>query len=426
MTKAWPGIRNTRDAGAPGGAGDVVRAFRDGSVKGYVWLISGAAIGLMFALPLIHFTAGLGNYRYWTITFASARRAPSFGDMLSDYDDHRLWWCLTAVLTGVVVLWRNTGESQGLKRIGNRIFTLLAVCFLSIPFAWPVIYLFIEKDASERAERLLTLWPLLLIIAFVFAVLSMRRRNGFALILPFVLIGTIHGAFLSQQLWGSTYALWPLLMLLAASAITAPSELLGARYARAMTPLLAGVIAVSLLIAGSSYVVLHERLDYVNLEDGNLVRSTLPALRGLSVRGSWIPDFEELVRYAEKEIPKEDGILMIPGEDLFYYTTGRRPRFPVLMFDHTVNPFSPEEIVEQARLRDIRWLVIKEETQLDEDPLRDLNKDRLLKLLSQDFKQVESLNNYEIYRRKTADDKQDEEDNDDRPDGEESDNPSPH
>src|SRR5207247_11066346 len=67
-----------------------------------------------------------------------------------------------------------------------------------------------------------------------------------------------------------------------------------------------------------------ERLDYANLSDGDLTHSHLPELRGLSMRGSWIPDFEELVHYAEKEIPSDDGILLLPGEDLFYYVTGRR------------------------------------------------------------------------------------------------------
>ena len=61
------------------------------------------------------------------------------------------------------------------------------------------------------------------------------------------------------------------------------------------------------------------------------------------MRCSWLPDFEELVQYTDKEIPRDEGILMLPGEDLFYYTTGRRPRFPVLMFDHTVNPLSAED-----------------------------------------------------------------------------------
>ena len=55
---------------------------------------------------------------------------------------------------------------------------------------------------------------------------------------------------------------------------------------------------------------------------------------------------------------------MIPGEDLFYYATGRRPRFPVLMFDHTVNPYSPEEIVEISRRRNICWLIVKKNLQL--------------------------------------------------------------
>src|ERR1700730_6384012 len=47
-----------------------------------------------------------------------------------------------------------------------------------------------------------------------------------------------------------------------------------------------------------------------------------------SIAGPWIPQFEELVRYTDREIPRGEGLLLIPGEDPFYYTTGRRPRFP--------------------------------------------------------------------------------------------------
>ena len=90
---------------------------------------------------------------------------------------------------------------------------------------------------------------------------------------------------------------------------------------------------------------------------------------------------------------------MIPGEDLFYYSSGRHPRFPVLMFDHTVNPYSPEEILQLSRARDIRWLIVKRELQLQTDPVED--KGRLLELLRQDFQQVESLDNYDVYRKKS-------------------------
>jgi len=90
-------------------------------------------------------------------------------------------------------------------------------------------------------------------------------------------------------------------------------------------------------------------------------------------------------------------LLMIPEEDLFYYTTGREPQFPVLMFDHTVNPYSSEEIVELARRRNVCWLVVKKNLQLNGEPVED--KDRLLALLQTEFAPFQSLANYEIFRR---------------------------
>ena len=246
-----------------------------------------------------------------------------------------------------------------------------------------------------RAERLLGLWPFLLIVALIFAVPRARRRLGIERVLPFIVIGTIHGGFLSQQLWGSTYAMWPLLMLLIGSTVAALPARVKERSAWDSV-VLTCMVAISMLVAGGFYVASHERLDYAKLS-GDMTRSMLPALAGLSVRGAWIPQFEQLVRFTEQEIPKQDGVLMIPGEDLFYYTTGRHPRFPVLVFDHTVNPYSPEQILELSRSQNIDWLVVKRKVQLDQDPVED--KDRLLTLLCQDFKHVESLENYDVYRR---------------------------
>jgi len=368
-------------------------------VAGYAWMMAGAATGLVSALLVIHRTAGLANYKRWTIQFAASRRTPPLADMLAVYQDHLLPWWIAAFVAGALLLWLN--------RRGKQALALLSDSLMSVPFAWTWIYMFIEKDSSERAERLLALWPFLLIVSFVFAVLSARRRAGIALVLPFILIGTVHGAFLSQQLWGSTYPLWPLLTLLLAGTITALGAPLKERSTWEMVPF-TSVVAVSMLVSGGYYARSHERLDYANLSEGEMVRSTLPPLAGLSVRGSWIPHFEELVRFAARDIPREEGLLMIPGEDLFYYTTGRHPRFPVLLFDHTVNPYSPEEVLEFSRAREIRWLVLKQNLQLKQEPVED--KDRLLELLRQDFKQVERLDNYAVYRRKSSSDCEDAQD----------------
>ena len=382
----------------------LIEAFRRRAVRGYVWLLAGMVVGLAAALLMIQLTAGLDNYVRWTVRFAAARRTPPLADMLQMYENRLLPCWLAATALGALLLRLNRDR-------GRRVLALASACLMSLPFAWAVVYLFIDSDASEQAERLVDVWPFVLLVCFVLALLGLRRRAGIALVLPFVLVATAHGAFLSQQLWGSTYGLWPLLSVLVACALTTPfgplSKERGGRSSAWFVVPLAALVAASLLAAGGRYVWTHERLDYANVSEGEMARPTLPALKGLSVRGSWIPDFEELVAYTEREIPRDEGILMLPGEDLFYYATGRRPRFPVLMFDRTVNPYSPEEVVELARARDIRWLVVKEDLQLDDDQVEE-DRDRMLELLKQDFKQVESLNNYRIYRRRTSAEDQDE------------------
>lgn len=287
---------------------------------------------------------------------------------------------------------------------------LLSIILLSLPFVWALIALLIESNASDRADQLLALWPFLSVVCLGSALWTFRRRAGatppeIALALPFILIATVHGAFLSQQVWGSTYALWPLFMLLCACTVSALFPTRMPRASQTVT-LIARVpvslatvtlVTVSLLVSGWYYAWSHERLSYAKISEGEMVHSTLPELAGLSVRGPWIPEFERLVRFAQQEIPVEDGLLFIPGEDLFYYTTGRRPRFPVLMFDHTVNPLSPEEIQRIARARNIRWLIVKKDLQVNGEPVED--RARLLALLTQDFQLVRNIGIYDVYRR---------------------------
>ena len=390
-----------------------IEVWRRRSARKHVLVLGGAIAGLALALLLIQFTAGLKNYWHWTIQFAAARRTPAIAEMLAIYHDKILLLWIVIFAIGTILLW--------FSRRGNRALALLSGLVMSVPFAWPTIYLLRDPDASERADRLLALWPVLLILSFVAAAMAIRRRTGVSLVLPFILLGAIHGAFMSQQLWGSTYAIWPLFMILVASTIAGlsfvrslasirldaglvpqsigrtspPSKRLADQRSWATIPMIA-VIVLSLLISGGFYDWSHERLDYANLDDGELRRSMLPQLKGLSVRGDWIPNFEELVRYTEREIPRDEGILIIPGEDLFYYSTGRRPRFPVSLFDRTVNPYSPDQILKLCRERNIRWLIVKQDLQ-DEDDAVDQEKDRITEVLEQNFEQAESLKNYEIY-----------------------------
>lgn len=409
----------------------VAERWRRRPVRGYVLTIAGAAAALGVALVLVHFTAGLTNYWRWTIQFAAERRTPARSEMLGVYADKLILLWLGLIATGLFFLWLSGRRTRAAGRASARAWLLVSAFLISIPFIWPTIYLLREHDASERADRLLAVWPVLLICSFVVAVATIRSRRGISIVTPFIIIAAIHGAFMSQQLWGSTYAIWPLFMILLALTLSgvvslcldagfvshpirrtsATSEPMRDYWPWFTIPLTA-IVALSLLISGGFYVQSHERLDYANLDEGELRKTTLPQLRGLATRGDWIPHFEELIRYAEREIPRDEGILLLPGEDPFYYATGRRPQFPVLLFDHTVNPYSPEELLQIARQRNIRWVIIKQDLQ-DEDEHVEQERDRITEVLEQDFEQVESLGNYDVYQRKDPNKKSDEDDDDD-------------
>jgi hypothetical protein len=378
--------------------------LRGKSIAGFLWVFAGTVAALSTAFLLIEYFAGLGNYWHWTIQYASERRTPDFEDMIEPFLDYALIAWIVAAIAGIglmLVIARRVSArspSGGSPKLSvfDRTAAIVPVVFICAPFIWSVVYLFLDEDPSSRAERLLALWPFLLIMSLTIGFLRIRRRSGLSLMLPFILAGTILGAFLSQQLWGSTYATWPLLMILIAMLVPELASL--ARGIAWLAPVVASVIVISLLVSGGFYIWSRERLAYANVWDGAITRSTLPALKGLSMRGPWIPEFEELVRYSETEISKDDGLLMVPGEDLFYYTTGRHPRFPVLMFDHTVNPYSPEQVLALSRSENIQWLVVKRNLQMQGTPYED--EAALLQLLLPDFQPVKHLANYDVYKRK--------------------------
>jgi hypothetical protein len=357
-------------------------------VAGVASLLAGIAAALASAVLLLRFTVGLQNYAHWTIAFAASRRLPRFSEMIAPFENPLLPVWFVAFTAGTLLV------RYGSNR--NRWRSVLSIALMAAPFIWSVLYLFADADVSERAECLLALWPFVLAVSLGLAVRGLAAGPSMVRLLPFVLIATVAGAFLSQQLWGSTYALWPLLMILFVGILVELHQSEGERTTRELE-WLAATAAVCIFIAGGFYVTSHERLDYADVSSGEMARSSLPALRGLSMRGPWIPAFEELVRFTDRAIPRNEGLLMIPGEDLFYYTTGRRPQFPVLMFDRTVNPYSAEEIVEIARERHICWLVVKKKLQLQGEPVEEKN--HLLGLLKAEFAQFQDLTNYEVYRR---------------------------
>ena len=349
-----------------------------------LWIFSGAAFAAILGVFLIHRTAGWGNYFHWTVTFAGQRRLPGLGDMLAVYRQPSFFWTIPTFGAGLLLM-----HTRWITKSWGR---LLALGLAAAPFIGSLIFLVIEDDLDERGDNLLALWPLLLLAALLFALAELRKGITLARLLPVFILAAIHGTFLSQQLWGSTYAIWPLLLILIAGILA-----LVPRDAGWPVAALAAVIGVTFSVCGGLYAVGHERLNYIQLPDGPIQRATLPVLRGMSAQGPFLGDFEELVRFADREIPAQDGILLLPGEEPFYFATGRTPQFPVQIFDRTTDPYSPAQLMQEAERRNIRWVIVKTRLQSNENPLPE--RELVLTLIKSEFQLNTRLMGYEVYRR---------------------------
>jgi hypothetical protein len=351
-----------------------------------VMTCAGIAATLLAALLLLHFTVGIGNYFHWTIQFAAQRRLPGLQQMLGIYQEPQLLWALPCIAASVFLLHGPPAKHHWAQAVG--------AALMAAPFIYTLCTLFIYDDADERGDSLLALWPMLLILAIVLALRELlprrlRKQTSLQSLLLIPILAAIHGALMSQQLWGSTYAIWPLLILLVAEMLA---------YLRSQERAIAFTIAATFLICGGFYTASEERLSYAQLPEGPVQHSTFPQLKGLSIAGTYIDDFDELLHYADAHIPISDGLILLPGEDPFYFVTGRTPQFPVLLFDPATDPLSPEQVVQTADEHRIRWLIVKLNLQLTADPMP--QRDTTLKLLMDKFKLTAHLHAYDIYERR--------------------------
>jgi hypothetical protein len=368
----------------------MVKRFRrewDAGSTRMLWILLGMGLGLSLACVLLQVTVGLSNYYRWTIQFAAQRRLPGFGMVLAEFREPTLVWMLASAGVGAVLLAMSSTRRFWLQA--------LASCLLSAPLIGSLIFLLCDRELEDRSDNLLALWPLVLIVAALVALFELRRGITLARLLPFVVLAAIQGTLLSQSLDGSTYAIWPLFFILIAQmlAVVPVTRMAGRWFA----PALATVVCVTFLICGGLYAAGYERMNYIVIPDEPEAKATLPALRGMADRGSYLAEFEELVRFADKEIPAGDGILILPGEDPFYFATGRSPRFPVLLFDPTTDPYSAAGVLDEARKRDIRWVIVKTHQQSIDDQMPE--KDRTLAIVRTEFRLYRKLTDYEVYRR---------------------------
>ncbi len=343
--------------------------------KAWLTMFAGSVTALTFALLQIHWACGLDNYYDWTITWATARRMPVFTDLLEPFfHPYHHAWVVPTVLGAV--LWRATGVLRWLG-LGLMLIPALAV------------------SLGDQATFLLV-WAFAGTCGALITVASLVRkaRPDFVESMFLVALLTAMASFASQGIHGSSYGVWPLLIISLAGAVR-----LLAKVRPAMEGALAiygAVLGLGLLSAGAQYVWRMDRLQYVK-HDGPVQTSTWPRLRGLATEGTWVPELDQLLVWIDQNIPPEEALISLPGEDPLFFALRRPPQFPVLLFEaSTVNPMSIAQMREQLVAKKIQWLVVK-------DPLQTtftgLQKHLGAELTTPDFTRVKQLGRYQIFRR---------------------------
>jgi hypothetical protein len=277
-------------------------------------------------------------------------------------------------------------------------------------------YFFVTRQFFNYSLNVWQITIVLVIITALIALLKYPKEDTFAKLLALLVCAVVNAAFLSQGVSGSTYGIVPLLSIMLCllyllssgseralkagterKALTADRE----RYSKGNGAMLRRLFMLQGAIAAvgmALYVESNTRLSYVDLR-GKPQNATVGTLAGLNTPGPWIAEMEQMLEVARREIPPDDATMVVPGEDPFHFALQRRPRFPVLTFDRTVNPYTNSQLLLLAEAHGIKWLVVKHHLQLLAE-FREFNHEEFMRVFQRDFEPYKSSAGYAIYRHK--------------------------
>ena len=329
-------------------------------------------------VAILQVVVGLDHYVQWAWTFALAGRGLSF-ERISAFADPRVLWIGVLILAVGAAASRLPLRARGLA-LGAGVCVMLAAAVVVPRSLVPVPLLFP---------------PILLAAAVVAVARAFRDGPTFETLLPVVLGLTTVGVVQSQGLGGSTFAAFPFLTLAVVSLTGECSGLIP--MPSRLVPLTGALVAVVLTVAGGDYTLSNARLRFIDVNaPGPVTHSTFPSLTGLSARGPYIAELDAMLFWVRDNIPADDPITFLPGEDPSFYALSRRPRLPSVYFYDVATPYTPAEIGRFADATGLRWVIVKDRLQLNEEPPLE---QAFVKALTEHATLVTSVGPYRVFHR---------------------------
>jgi hypothetical protein len=374
----------------------MIHARNKASVKQYLWFLAGSLTTAIVIVLCISLVSGIGNYVASTVVMAARTKLPAPEAFLKTYSGFVV--LRNAALWLLVVAAFKYLKSQNVWR-DFLLFLLVLAPFYLVPL--------VRKILLHRTyfDHFLSIWSSVVLvcsIAAVYAFVKIPEIPLFIRLMPVVVLGVVNAAFLSLGVRGSTYGLWPALPILLAFIFLVLSKS-AFRNNLDLLKKLSYANSVAFSVSMAIFVFTnYQRTDLIIHFDneGEVHRSSIPSLSGLALPGVYLPNLDSLIKFTNKEIPREDAIVILTPEDPFFFATGRKLVFPLLMYDWTLVRYSSEEILEKVRTVPARWMIIKTKMQSQGaagDPTIE-REDNLIDLMKKQFVLYKVLPGYEIYR----------------------------
>lgn len=327
---------------------------KDGGEVGVRWFGVGILVGLAVAVLWLGATCGLDNYWFWVFVSASQRLArPTIKETYGDWAP----WVTGGLLTLGWWLWKRKPASPASPRSILFGTTLLLGPFVVVT----ATTVFFDAYFVEFDYPLLWLWVPVMSLTFVGGIWRLLNiLHSPCLVselLPWFGLSLTFFSFLSQGYVRSSYGIWALFVLMIAFAL----QSLGSSRCRAA---LCWGMGLALVTAAVPYIQNNVRLRYTDQSGATRQTASTGPLRGLTAFSPQLSNFAELLSFVGEHIPEDEPVVCIPQEDPFYVMTGRRPPLPMVIFDRTANPFPPEQIVQEAERRRVKWVIIKQHLQM--------------------------------------------------------------
>ncbi|MDP9321882.1 MAG: hypothetical protein M3P16_12380 [Chloroflexota bacterium] len=325
---------------------------RPGARVDFRRLLTGLAVALGIELLMLQLVVGVDSYVQGIWTFALNGRGVSV-DRFREFADPFVIWP-GALLVLLVVL----GRFVPPPRRGPLFLAGLCVLLVASIFD-PALLLSVPQT-----------FPPLLLAAGMLALWRMAREGvRFDSALPFVLGVTTLGALQSQGLAGSSYGIFPLLVLAIVTLVRDLAFFLP--LPSRLAPLVGAVLALVLVVAGTLYTVENARLGFIDVNaPGPIVRSTFPSLAGLSARGPYVDELDAVLFWMRDHVPADESFAFVPGEEPAFFALDRRPALPsvFLYIGDVATPYTPAELAAFADSAGLRWVLVKDRLQLTGEP----------------------------------------------------------